>query len=80
MTNLFGLPHLQHRHTSNDGVGILLRCRIDRVVGANNKRQVRLCGRDIEAKQNDDSDLGHSAPQLFMYYEVLLLYSIIIGL
>lgn len=50
-TNLFGLPHLQHRHASNYGVGIFLCCRIYCVIGSNNKCQVCLCGPDIYTKQ-----------------------------
>lgn len=64
-TNLFGLPHLQHRHASNYGVGIFLCCRIYCVIGSNNKCQVCLCGPDIYTKQIITKKRSQNAQQLF---------------
>lgn len=36
-SDLFGLPHLQHRHSSNYGVGIFLCCGIYRVIGTDDQ-------------------------------------------
>ena len=40
--HLFGLPHFQHRHASDDGVGVLLSGGVDGVVGTDDQHQVRV--------------------------------------
>lgn len=42
MSHLLGLPDLQHRHASNDRVGIFLGSRVHRIIGADHQGQVRL--------------------------------------
>lgn len=39
-SHLFGLPHFQHWHSSDDGVGVFLSGRVHRVVGSDDQHQV----------------------------------------
>lgn len=40
--HLLGLPHLQHGHASDDGVGVFLRGRVHGVIGTDHQGQVGL--------------------------------------
>lgn len=57
---LLRLPDLQDRHTSNDGVGILLGGRVDGIVGANHQSQVSLCKVARQGKVKTQTATGQS--------------------